>query len=65
MSQSDIDTLRRRAEALMQQAMDASDNGQRARLVDRAAQWHACALTAARACAAGEAARPACDAMAY
>jgi len=48
MSQTDILSFRMKAEALLRQAMRSDDQGERSRLVDLAAQWHAVALMATR-----------------
>jgi hypothetical protein len=59
MSQDDIQSFRRRAETLLMQAMTAPNDGERRRLIDLAARWHACTLIAARAQMSGEATRKA------
>jgi len=54
MSYNDINTIRRRAELLLRQASFAETEGERRRLIDLAAHWHACTLMGAASLARAE-----------
>ena len=59
MSHDDLQSFRCRAETLLTQAMAATSDHERRRLIDLAARWHACTLMGARAEMSGDTTRQA------